>query len=86
MLVAYVRDSLGRVVVGRRTQVGEEERLLLEGLAGKNFKLRDVNCRYMTGVPDESDYLNPPHEWHRDSPGEFCIAGDLDFVASTWRP
>ena len=33
VLVADVRDSLGRVVVGRGTMVGDDERLLLEGLA-----------------------------------------------------
>ena len=33
VLVADVRDSLGRVVVGRGTMVGDDERLMLEGLA-----------------------------------------------------
>jgi hypothetical protein len=51
---------------------------LLCGIAGRNLKLRDVNCRLMTGTRDEGDFLNPPHEWHRDSPGEFCIAVFLE--------
>jgi hypothetical protein len=54
---------------------------LLRGMAGEHFKLRDVNCRYMTGAHDEGDFLNPPHEWHRDSPGEFCVAIFLNEVA-----
>jgi hypothetical protein len=33
VLVADVRDSLGRVVVGRGTRIGDDERLLLEGIA-----------------------------------------------------
>ena len=32
VLVSDVRDSLGRVVVGRGTLVGDDERVLLEGL------------------------------------------------------
>jgi hypothetical protein len=53
---------------------------LLRRTVGKNFKLRDVNCRYMTGSVDEGNFLNPPHEWHRDSPGEFTIALFLNEV------
>ena len=33
VIVSDVRDSLGRVVVGRGTLIGDEERILLEGLA-----------------------------------------------------
>jgi hypothetical protein len=54
---------------------------LLRRTVGKNFKLRDVNCRYMTGSVDDGNFLNPPHEWHRDSPGEFTIALFLNEVS-----
>ena len=37
VLVADVRDSLGRVVVGRGTLVGADERLLLEGLSWESL-------------------------------------------------
>lgn len=37
VLVADVRDSLGRVVVGRGTLVGDDERLLLEGLSWESL-------------------------------------------------
>jgi hypothetical protein len=53
---------------------------LLRGVAGEHIKLRDANCRYMTGTHDDGDFNNPPHEWHRDSPGELCIAVFLNEV------
>ncbi len=46
-----------------------------------NFKMRDVNCRYMTGSVDTGNFLNGPHELHRDSPGEFTIAIFLNEVS-----
>ncbi|MBX9845833.1 MAG: phytanoyl-CoA dioxygenase family protein [Xanthobacteraceae bacterium] len=54
---------------------------IIRAIAGEHIKIRDVNCRYMTGTYDGGDFLNPPHEWHRDSPGEFCIAIPLNDVA-----
>src|SRR5436190_3051592 len=54
---------------------------LIRAIAGDHIKIRDVNCRYMTGADDAGDLLNPPHEWHRDSDGEFCIAIPLNEVA-----
>ena len=56
-------------------------RELIRAIAGEHIKIRDVNCRYMSGTYDGGDFLNPPHEWHRDSPGEFCIAIPLNEVA-----
>src|SRR5712692_5000480 len=53
---------------------------LIRAIAGEHIKIRDVNCRYMSGTYDGGDFLNPPHEWHRDSPGEFCIAIPLNEV------
>jgi hypothetical protein len=46
---------------------------LVHAITGPNIKLRDVNCRRMTGEPTFGDAYNMPHEWHRDSPGELCI-------------
>jgi ectoine hydroxylase-related dioxygenase (phytanoyl-CoA dioxygenase family) len=53
---------------------------LIRAIAGDHVKIRDMNCRYMTGADDPGDFLNPPHEWHRDSPGELCIAVPLNEV------
>ena len=53
---------------------------LIRAIAGDHIKIRDVNCRYMTGADDPGDFLNGPHEWHRDSDGEFCIAIPLNEV------
>lgn len=53
---------------------------LIRAIAGDHIKIRDVNCRYMTGADDPGDFLNGPHEWHCDSPGEFCIAIPLTDV------
>ncbi len=55
---------------------------VVRAIAGDHIKIRDVNCRYMTGADDPGDFLNPPHEWHRDSDGEFCIAIPLSEVPS----
>ena len=42
---------------------------VLRAFAGQRFKMRGYNIRRMTGAYDPP----PAHEWHRDSPGEFCI-------------
>jgi ectoine hydroxylase-related dioxygenase (phytanoyl-CoA dioxygenase family) len=55
-------------------------RELIRAIAGDHIKIRDVNCRYMTGADDPGDFLNGPHGWHRDSDGEFCIAIPLSDV------
>jgi putative 2OG-Fe(II) oxygenase len=51
---------------------------VLENLIGKHIKLRGYNVRRMTGQYDPSpqpgDASALPHEWHRDSKGEICIA------------
>jgi hypothetical protein len=51
---------------------------VLQALAGENIKFRGYNVRRMTGAYDPSpfpgDPSSIPHEWHTDSPGEFCIA------------
>jgi molybdenum cofactor cytidylyltransferase len=48
VLVADIRDSLGRVILGRGTLVGEDERLVLEGLPWEALHVLR---------PDESDVL-----------------------------
>lgn len=48
VLVADVRDSLGRVILGRGTLVGEDERIVLEGLAWDTLHVVR---------PDENDVL-----------------------------
>jgi ectoine hydroxylase-related dioxygenase (phytanoyl-CoA dioxygenase family) len=53
---------------------------LIRAIAGDHIKIRDVNCRYMTGAYDPGDFLNGAMEWHRDSAGEFCIAIPLNEV------
>ena len=42
---------------------------LLSNVAGQRFKMRGYNVRRMSGAYDPP----PAHEWHRDSPGEFCV-------------
>ena len=42
---------------------------VLSKVAGERFKMRGYNIRRMTGAYDPP----PAHEWHRDSPGEFCV-------------
>jgi hypothetical protein len=54
---------------------------LIRAIAGDHIKIRDVNCRYMTGIDDPGDFLNVSMEWHRDSAGEFCIAIPLNEVS-----
>ncbi|HLX79291.1 MAG TPA: phytanoyl-CoA dioxygenase family protein [Burkholderiales bacterium] len=54
---------------------------LLRALAGRNLKLRGYNIKKMTGAHDPRPDVGPapnPHEWHRDSPYEICIAVFLD--------
>lgn len=50
---------------------------LLSKVAGERFKMRGYNIRRMSGAYDPP----PAHEWHRDSPGEFCIGIFLTDVA-----
>jgi putative 2OG-Fe(II) oxygenase len=52
-------------------------RSLLDKMAGPRFKMRGYNIRKMTGAYDPP----PAHEWHRDSPGEFCVGVFLTDVA-----
>lgn len=51
---------------------------VLRALAGEHIKFRGYNVRRMTGAYDPAPFPGQassiPHEWHTDSPGEFCIA------------
>src|SRR5579864_1477960 len=50
---------------------------VLKKLAGDHIKFRGYNVQRMTGAPDPRPNIGVapnPHEWHRDSPGEFGIA------------
>ncbi len=47
-----------------------ETREAIQRIAGRNFKIRDINVRRMTGIVDAGDLFNPPLEWHRDAPLE----------------
>jgi hypothetical protein len=56
---------------------------VLKQLAGENIKFRGYNVQRMTGEPDPRPTVGSspnPHEWHRDSPGEFGIALFLEDV------
>jgi ectoine hydroxylase-related dioxygenase (phytanoyl-CoA dioxygenase family) len=56
---------------------------VLSELAGEHIKFRGYNIQRMTGTPDPRPSLGAspnPHEWHRDSPGEFGIALFLEDV------
>lgn len=51
-----------------------ETKKLMQALAGAHIKLRGYNVRRMTGEFNPADNLNPAMDWHRDAPGEFCLA------------
>lgn len=56
---------------------------VLKQLAGENIKFRGYNVQRMTGEPDPRPMIGispNPHEWHRDSPGEFGIALFLEDI------
>jgi hypothetical protein len=56
---------------------------VLRVLAGEKIKFRGYNIQRMTGDPDPKPTIGiapNPHEWHRDSPGEFGIALFLEDV------
>jgi hypothetical protein len=56
---------------------------VLKELAGENIKFRGYNIQRMTGKLDARPDIGiapNPHEWHRDSPGEFGIALFLEDV------
>lgn len=46
---------------------------LIEGVAGKYIKARDINARKMTGLKDNGDLLHQALQWHRDGGPEFGI-------------
>jgi hypothetical protein len=56
---------------------------VLKQLAGEQIKFRGYNVQRMTGTADprpEIGFAPNPHEWHRDSLGEFGIALFLEDV------
>jgi hypothetical protein len=56
---------------------------VLKELAGEDIKFRGYNIQRMTGKADVRPGIGVapnPHEWHRDSPGEFGIALFLEDV------
>ena len=56
---------------------------VLKELAGEQIKFRGYNIQRMTGAADPRPDIGVapnPHEWHRDSPGEFGIALFLEDV------
>jgi len=56
---------------------------VLKELAGEGIKFRGYNIQCMTGKLDAKPAIGVapnPHEWHRDSPGEFGIALFLEDV------
>jgi hypothetical protein len=56
---------------------------VLKQLAGEHIKFRGYNVQRMTGAPDPRPSVGiaaNPHEWHRDSLGEFGIALFLEDV------
>jgi ectoine hydroxylase-related dioxygenase (phytanoyl-CoA dioxygenase family) len=56
---------------------------VLKELAGEHIKFRGYNIQRMTGAPDPRPTIGiaaNPHEWHRDSRGEFGIALFLEDV------
>ncbi len=51
---------------------------LLKLVAGPFWRLRVDLVRRATGIDDWCDEVQIPHQWHRDSPGEFTFGFFLD--------
>lgn len=51
---------------------------LLTNLIGENYRLRVDLVRRASGMDDSVDEFQVPHEWHRDTPGEFTFGIFLD--------
>ena len=50
----------------------------LQETIGENYRLRVDLVRRASGADDSVDEFQIPHEWHRDSPGEFSFGIFLD--------
>jgi phytanoyl-CoA dioxygenase PhyH len=50
----------------------------LQELVGENYRLRVDLVRRASGIDDSVDEFQIPHEWHRDTPGEFTFGIFLD--------
>ena len=62
-------------IIGDPTIVSFTDRVL-----GNHYRLRVDLVRRLTGVNDAVDSFQLPHEWHRDSPGEFTFGIPFDDV------
>lgn len=51
---------------------------MLERVVGKGYRMRADLVRRSTGMDDSVDIIQLPHNWHRDSPGEFTFGFFLD--------
>ena len=51
---------------------------MLRTTVGDRYRLRVDLVRRSTGVDDYCDEVQLPHQWHRDSPGEFTFGFFLD--------
>jgi hypothetical protein len=50
----------------------------VEAIIGENYRFRVDLVRRASGVDDSVDEFQIPHEWHRDTPGEFTFGIFLD--------
>jgi hypothetical protein len=61
-------DCLLERIFSDRNVVG-----LLQAIAGKNFKIKNINARRMNGATDIGDQFHHGLPWHRDDEPEFTI-------------
>ncbi len=53
---------------------------MTDRVLGREYRLRADDVRRLSGVNDWVDDFQLPHEWHRDSPGEFTFGVFFDDV------
>ena len=62
----------------------EVVRATLGRTIGERYRMRVDLVRLGTGADDSIDEFQVPHEWHRDSPGEFTFGVFLDDMTHPW--
>ncbi len=56
----------------------------IERAFGRHYRMRVDLVRRASGIDDGIDDFQLPHEWHRDTPGEFTLGVFLDDMSPAW--
>lgn len=56
--------------------------IFMRSVVGDSYRLRVDLIRRSTGIDDTIDDFQVPHEWHRDTPGEFTFGIFFDDVSA----